>query len=59
MAVSIEGEKVILVPYMKQHVPKYHQWMQDPLLLEATASEPLTLQQEYKMHLSWCQDPLS
>ncbi|KAK3184492.1 hypothetical protein Dsin_031778 [Dipteronia sinensis] len=58
MAVSLEGEKLILVPYMKEHVPKYHHWMQDPLLLQATASEPLTLDQEYEMHLSWCQDPL-
>ncbi|KAK2648518.1 hypothetical protein Ddye_016007 [Dipteronia dyeriana] len=58
MAVSLEGEKLILVPYMKEHVPEYHHWMQDPLLLQATASEPLTLDQEYEMHLSWCQDPL-
>ncbi|KAJ0112740.1 hypothetical protein Patl1_01873 [Pistacia atlantica] len=57
MAVSLEGDKVILVPYMKEHVPKYHQWMEDPVLLEATASEPLTLDQEYQMHLSWTQDP--
>ncbi|XP_072977279.1 GCN5-related N-acetyltransferase 9 isoform X2 [Typha angustifolia] len=54
---SIEGEKVILVPYMREHVPKYHEWMQDPALLLATGSEPLTLEQEYEMHLSWTQDP--
>ncbi|CAN4114118.1 unnamed protein product [Withania somnifera] len=58
MKVSVEGEKVILVPYMRDHVPKYHEWMQDPLLLQATASEPLTLHQEYEMQLSWTQDPL-
>lgn len=57
MKVSLEGEeKVILVPYMKEHVPKYHQWMQDPALLSATGSEPLTLDQEYQMQLSWTQD---
>ncbi|CAA0837020.1 Acyl-CoA N-acyltransferases (NAT) superfamily protein [Striga hermonthica] len=55
---SVEGEKVILVPYMKEHVPKYHAWMQDPVILQATASEPLTLDQEYEMQLSWVQDPL-
>ncbi|GER54066.1 N-acetyltransferase 9-like protein [Striga asiatica] len=55
---SVEGEKVILVPYMKEHVPKYHAWMQDPAILQATASEPLTLDQEYEMQLSWVQDPL-
>lgn len=59
MRASLEGEKVILVPYMKEHVPKYHQWMQDPALLQATASEPLTLEQEYDMQLSWTKDPLS
>lgn len=58
MGVSLEREKVILVPYMKQHVPKYHQWMQDPALLFATGSEPLTLDQEYHMQLTWTQDPL-
>ncbi|KAK4285104.1 hypothetical protein QN277_001846 [Acacia crassicarpa] len=55
--VSLEGEKVILVPYMEAHVPKYQQWMQDPSLLEATGSEPLTLDQEYQMQISWSQDP--
>ncbi|KAL9243993.1 hypothetical protein vseg_017816 [Gypsophila vaccaria] len=55
--VSIEGEKTILVPYYKEHVPKYHSWMQDPDLLFATGSEPLSLEQEYDMHLSWSQDP--
>ncbi|KAL8145581.1 GCN5-related N-acetyltransferase 9 [Apium graveolens] len=58
MDVSLEAEeKVILVPYMKQHVPKYHKWMQDPTLLSATGSEPLTLVQEYEMHQSWTHDP--
>ncbi|CAL5406210.1 unnamed protein product [Camellia sinensis] len=56
MRASVEGEKVILVPYMKEHVPKYHQWMQDPALLQATGSEPLTLDEEYQMQLSWTQD---
>ncbi|XP_023554619.1 N-acetyltransferase 9-like protein [Cucurbita pepo subsp. pepo] len=55
--VSLEGERVILVPYMEAHVPKYHEWMKDPALLQATGSEPLTLDQEYQMQLSWTQDP--
>lgn len=59
MGVSLVGEKVILVPYMKEHVPVYHVWMQDPAILQATASEPLTIDQEYQMQLSWLQDPLS
>lgn len=56
---SLEGEKVILVPYMKEHVPMYHTWMLDPAILHATASEPLTIDQEYEMQLSWTEDPLS
>lgn len=58
MKLSLVGERVILVPYMKEHVPKYHAWMQDPGILQATASEPLTLDQEYEMQLSWSQDIL-
>lgn len=56
---SLIGEKVVLVPYMREHVVRYHQWMQDPALLLATGSEPLTLDQEYQMHLSWTNDPNS
>ncbi|XP_015881030.3 GCN5-related N-acetyltransferase 9 isoform X4 [Ziziphus jujuba] len=59
MEVSLEGERVVLVPYMKEHVPKYHEWMQDPALLQATGSEPLSLDQEYQMQLSWNQDPFT
>ncbi|XVF31869.1 hypothetical protein REPUB_Repub17cG0031500 [Reevesia pubescens] len=58
MGVSLEGQKVIMVPYMEAHVPKYHIWMKDPSLLQTTGSEPLSLQQEYDMQLSWNQDPL-
>ncbi|XP_022771699.1 N-acetyltransferase 9-like protein isoform X4 [Durio zibethinus] len=58
MGVSLEGKKVIMVPYMEAHVPKYHVWMRDPALLQATGSELLTLQQEYDMQLSWNHDPL-
>ncbi|RIA86915.1 N-acetyltransferase 9-like protein, partial [Glomus cerebriforme] len=47
------GEKVILVPYKPEHVPKYHEWMQSSFLQEMTASEPLTLEQEYEMQRSW------
>lgn len=59
MGMSLEGQKVIMVPYMEAHVPKYHVWMQDPALLQATGSEPLSLQEEYDMQLSWNEDPLS
>ena len=34
----------------------YHQWMQDPMLLAQTASESLSLEQEYAMQESWMKD---
>uniref|UniRef100_A0A0E0K9Z9 N-acetyltransferase domain-containing protein n=1 Tax=Oryza punctata TaxID=4537 RepID=A0A0E0K9Z9_ORYPU len=52
------GELAVLVPYLREHVPRYHGWMQDPALLEATASEPLSLDQEFDVHRSWTLDPL-
>ncbi|KAI8647868.1 GNAT domain-containing protein [Parasitella parasitica] len=50
------GEKVALVPYKPEHVPRYHEWMKSPFLQEMTASEPLTLEEEYEMQKSWHQD---
>ncbi|EPQ61379.1 hypothetical protein GLOTRDRAFT_69772 [Gloeophyllum trabeum ATCC 11539] len=50
------GNKVILVPYMKEHVARYHQWMLDPELRELTASEPLTLEEEHEMQRKWRED---
>ncbi|KAG7345916.1 acetyltransferase GNAT domain containing protein [Nitzschia inconspicua] len=51
------GEKVTLVPYRSEHVPKYHEWIQDPSLLEATGSEPLSYLEETEMQQSWRDDP--
>lgn len=51
--VQIVGERVVLVPYRRKHVEKYHNWMLSSLLLEQTASEPLTLQEEYEMQQKW------
>lgn len=48
---TITGERCILVPYRREHVALYHTWMQDPELQEATASEPLTLEQEFEVSL--------
>ncbi|BFZ62757.1 hypothetical protein YB2330_003867 [Saitoella coloradoensis] len=48
--------KVTLVPYEAIHVPKYHEWMKDPAILEATASEPLSLEEEYEMQRKWRED---
>ncbi|XP_064552664.1 alpha/beta-tubulin-N-acetyltransferase 9 [Drosophila montana] len=50
------GQRVILVPYEARHVPKYHQWMSSPTLRSLTASDELTLDEEYAMQQSWRQD---
>ncbi|OLN86846.1 N-acetyltransferase 9-like protein [Colletotrichum chlorophyti] len=44
---------VTLVPYEARHVERYHEWMSDPDIQEATASEPLTLEEEYENQQSW------
>ncbi|XP_026172053.1 alpha/beta-tubulin-N-acetyltransferase 9 [Mastacembelus armatus] len=49
----LDGHKVVLVPYNAEHVPRYHEWMKSPELQQLTASEPLTLEQEYDMQRSW------
>ncbi|CAH2262182.1 N-acetyltransferase 9 isoform X1 [Pararge aegeria] len=52
----INGLNVVLVPYRDYHVPKYHEWMKSEELQKLTASEPLTLDEEYKMQKSWRDD---
>ncbi|OWF37494.1 N-acetyltransferase 9-like protein [Mizuhopecten yessoensis] len=52
----VKSEKIILVPYENHHVPRYHQWMQSKELQQLTASEPLSLEEEYQMQQSWRQD---
>ncbi|KAL3937323.1 MAG: hypothetical protein SGBAC_007553 [Bacillariaceae sp.] len=56
--ICLTGPKTTLFPYRPQHVPKYHEWMKDPELLEATDSEPLSFEEEIKMQQSWRDDPL-
>lgn len=50
---ALSSRSILLVPYSPHHVPTYHQWMQDPDLQAATASEPLSLEEEYAMQRSW------
>ncbi|XP_066586790.1 N-acetyltransferase 9-like protein isoform X2 [Prorops nasuta] len=52
----IIGKNVVLVPYMEKHVLRYHEWMKSPELLHFTASEPLSLEQEYQMQKQWLED---
>lgn len=37
---------------------RYHEWMKSPELLESTASEPLTIEEERDMQSTWTQDSL-
>ncbi|KAJ2374796.1 N-acetyltransferase 9 [Coemansia sp. RSA 2611] len=53
---AIIGSQVVLVPYEKEHVPRYHEWMKSPFLQEMTGSEPLTIDEEYAMQQSWRTD---
>ncbi|KJZ74990.1 hypothetical protein HIM_05476 [Hirsutella minnesotensis 3608] len=50
---AIASSRVLLVPYEASHVLKYHDWMQDADIQEATASEPLSLEEEYENQVSW------
>lgn len=52
----IFGDKVILVPYRAEHVPKYHEWMGDLDILRLTGSERLSLQEELDMQRTWEND---
>ncbi|KAM0479977.1 hypothetical protein ACHAPX_004556 [Trichoderma viride] len=51
--IAISTSKVLLVPYEAHQVLTYHGWMQDPAIQEATASEPMTLEEEYENQQSW------
>ncbi|KAH6987926.1 acyl-CoA N-acyltransferase [Ilyonectria sp. MPI-CAGE-AT-0026] len=50
---AIATSQALLVPYEAHHVRQYHSWMQDPDIQEATASEPMTMDEEYENQQSW------
>lgn len=54
--ISIAGYPLVLVPYKEIHVRCYHIWMQSPDLLALTASEPLSLEEEFQNMKSWRED---
>ncbi|KXS18168.1 hypothetical protein M427DRAFT_96362 [Gonapodya prolifera JEL478] len=54
--IALRTSKCVLVPYEKHHVPIYHEWMKSPEIQYLTASEPLTLDEEYQMQQSWRTD---
>lgn len=50
---AIETSSVLLVPYDTRHVPIYHEWMEDEAMRVATASDRLTLDEEYANQIEW------
>ncbi|KAK3906564.1 GNAT domain-containing protein [Staphylotrichum tortipilum] len=50
---AVSTSKALLVPYDCRHVLTYHAWMEDPAIQQATASERLTLEEEYENQASW------
>ncbi|XP_015436986.1 PREDICTED: N-acetyltransferase 9-like protein [Dufourea novaeangliae] len=55
-ATRIIGSNVILIPYKKKHVRRYHEWMKSVELQYFTGSEALTLEEEFQMQQRWHQD---
>lgn len=53
---TITGDSVALVPYRTEHVETYHNWMKNEELRVLTASDPLSLEQEYEMQQTWLHD---
>lgn len=52
----IVGQTLVLVPYKKKHVPRYHDWMKTEELQHLTGSEPLSLEEEFEMQKKWLED---
>lgn len=56
---TLRGPRVWLVPYTAAFVPQYNEFLRDPLLQQQTASEPLSLSQEYLLCAELAQRPHS
>ena len=50
---AIQGARIKLVPYLEEHVPLYHSWLDDPEVQRQTCTEPVTLQEEYEYQREW------
>ncbi|KAK6954739.1 hypothetical protein Daesc_004708 [Daldinia eschscholtzii] len=55
--IAVSTSRILLVPYDAHHVEQYHKWMEDPSIREATASERLSLEEEYENQASWRESP--
>ncbi|GAA5834540.1 hypothetical protein JCM9279_004347 [Rhodotorula babjevae] len=52
-ATTLASDRLVLRPYRRWHVLRYHEWMEDDEVREQTASERLTLDEEFSMQKSW------
>ena len=53
----INGDKIDLIPYLKDHVRMYNNWLNDPYIQKMTQTEPISLDDEYKSQMEWKNDP--
>jgi RimJ/RimL family protein N-acetyltransferase len=53
----VRGARVLLRPYSAALVRTYHAWMSDAWLRAATASERLSLAEEFAAQREWARDP--
>ncbi|BGP28945.1 hypothetical protein JCM10296v2_000681 [Rhodotorula toruloides] len=51
-ATTLVNDRIVLRPYRRWHVPRYHEWMASDEMRDATASERLTMEQEEDMQKS-------
>ena len=54
--IEIQTKHLVLREYTKELVETYHKWMQDPWLRDMTASELLSIEDEYKAQEEWLHD---
>ena len=52
----VSTRRVLLLPYTAALVPTYHAWLEDPWLREMTASERLSLEEEFAAQREWARD---
>ncbi|KAI1259363.1 acetyltransferase domain-containing protein [Xylariaceae sp. FL1019] len=50
---AVQTPNILLVPYDFHHVERYHEWMQDADLREATGSDLLSPEEEVENQQSW------
>ncbi|SZF01262.1 unnamed protein product [Blumeria hordei] len=54
--IAVQCSNIVLVPYERKHVAVYHEWMKSEEIRQSTASERLSLAEEYEMQKNWRTD---